>query len=172
MSALCAGSAPPTAVPPAATCIGIAVPIIAVGGSFIWWRQQKRLARDVLKLERTKVVPGADKDLPNEVLQITKCASNHPQPRSPMHSNPHTVHRGHPLQPHAPLSTCSAVTRPSYALPPCWLPSLPLPCETLIGRMASASLTGLCLYACMYVCMYDYIAVSTRTLTPPTTGTD
>ena len=23
----------------------------------------------------------------------------------------------------------------------------------------------------MYVCMYDYIAVSTRTLTPPTTGT-
>ena len=23
---------------------------------------------------------------------------------------------------------------------------------------------------CMYVCMYDYIAVSTRTLTPPTTG--
>ena len=25
---------------------------------------------------------------------------------------------------------------------------------------------------CMYVCMYDYIAVSTRTLTPPTTGTD
>ena len=22
----------------------------------------------------------------------------------------------------------------------------------------------------MYVCMYDYIAVSTRTLTPPTTG--
>ena len=25
--------------------------------------------------------------------------------------------------------------------------------------------------ACMYVCMYDYIAVSTRTLAPPTTGT-
>ena len=28
------------------------------------------------------------------------------------------------------------------------------------------------LWRCMYVCMYDYIAVSTRTLTPPTTGTD
>ena len=27
------------------------------------------------------------------------------------------------------------------------------------------------MYACMYVCMYDYIAVSTRTLTPPTTET-
>ena len=27
-------------------------------------------------------------------------------------------------------------------------------------------------FVCMYVCMYDYIAVSTRTLTPPTTGTD
>ena len=27
-------------------------------------------------------------------------------------------------------------------------------------------------HSCMYVCMYDYIAVSTRTLTPPTTGTD
>ena len=25
---------------------------------------------------------------------------------------------------------------------------------------------------CMYVCMYDYMAVSSRTLTPPTTGTD
>ena len=25
---------------------------------------------------------------------------------------------------------------------------------------------------CMYVCMYDYIVVSTRTLTPPTSGTD
>ena len=24
----------------------------------------------------------------------------------------------------------------------------------------------------LYVCMYNYIAVSTRTLTPPTTGTD
>ena len=35
---------------------------------------------------------------------------------------------------------------------------------------------GLCqrwgMYVCMYVCMYDYIAVSTRTLTPPTTGAD
>ena len=28
------------------------------------------------------------------------------------------------------------------------------------------------LYGCMYVCMYDYMAVSTRTLTPPTTGTE
>ena len=26
-------------------------------------------------------------------------------------------------------------------------------------------------YVCMYVCMYDYAAVSTRTLTPPATGT-
>ena len=31
---------------------------------------------------------------------------------------------------------------------------------------------GACMYVCMYVCMYDYIAVSTRTLTPPTTETD
>ena len=27
-------------------------------------------------------------------------------------------------------------------------------------------------YVTTYICMYDYIAVSTRTLTPPTTGTD
>ena len=30
----------------------------------------------------------------------------------------------------------------------------------------------MCVYVCMYVCMYDYIAVYTRTSTPPTTGTD
>ena len=28
------------------------------------------------------------------------------------------------------------------------------------------------MYVCMYVCMYAYIAVSTRTLIPPTAGTD
>ena len=27
-------------------------------------------------------------------------------------------------------------------------------------------------HTCMYVCMHDYVAVSTRILTPPTTGTD
>ena len=29
-----------------------------------------------------------------------------------------------------------------------------------------------CMYVRMSVCMYDYTAVSTRTLAPPTTGTD
>ena len=38
------------------------------------------------------------------------------------------------------------------------------PLRPAAGRRSQAT--------CMYVCMYDYIAVSTRTLTPPTTGTD
>ena len=36
----------------------------------------------------------------------------------------------------------------------------------------TVTIGGRCMYVCMYVCMYDYIAMSTRTLTPPTTGTD
>eukprot|EP00892_Ulva_mutabilis_P000379 jgi/Ulvmu1/10341/UM061_0024.1 len=56
----------------AATCIGVAVPLIAVGGGLFWWREQRRLAKDVLKLKRTKVEPGSDKDLPSDVLNITR----------------------------------------------------------------------------------------------------
>ena len=44
--------------------------------------------------------------------------------------------------------------------------------ETTLGTSLPTFCTSPRVGVCMYVCMYDYKVVSTRTLTPPTTGTD
>ena len=58
-----------------------------------------------------------------------------------------------------PLCTMSPATRDRRLNCPCW--ERRHRCDSII-----------IIKVCMHVCMYDYIAVSTRTFTPPTTGTE